>query len=306
MESTQAPAWQPVEFGTGRQPDENDDSLSRLTRGEVPAVIFRQAFPAAECRSLVEFLTERELMYRSGDPRIEERAIPVDRVDRWTQQGLNPGQSARRRIDIGTSLGNLGDDQEHFLTDAARTHALFAELFASRPDPVAVMYDALRSIAPGRTVRTAREPGPQPGTWREYGPAIFRVHYGGYTYGPHFDSVRLRENRSGYAVYRFAHQLAGVLCIQNATVAGRSAQALMHRQLWNPDIDPLLKDGTFHEYAREQSLASFRVELEPGDLYFFNTGMIHEVPGVPGDDPRIVLATFIGCSDDDEEIMVWS
>jgi hypothetical protein len=48
------------------------------------------------------------------------------------------------------------------------------------------------------------------------------------------------------------------------------------------------------------------VNLEPGDLYFFNTQLIHEVPGVPGELPRIVLATFIGYSPDDDEVFVWS
>ena len=38
----------------------------------------------------------------------------------------------------------------------------------------------------------------------------------------------------------------------------------------------------------------------------FNSGLIHEVPSVIGDDPRIVLATFIGYSQDDEEVMVWA
>jgi hypothetical protein len=48
------------------------------------------------------------------------------------------------------------------------------------------------------------------------------------------------------------------------------------------------------------------VILDPGDLYFFNTGCIHEVPGVAGEDARIVLATFIGYSSDRNEIFVWS
>ena len=306
MTSAETTPWTSFETTISDLERNGTNALQLLTTGAVPAVIFRNAFPADECRSLVEFLTDQELMYRSGDPRIDQRAIPAERVDRWTQQGLNPGQSTRRRIDIGTSLGNLGDNKERFLADSARTHALFQQLFRDRPNPIDVVYRSLQAIAPGRTVRTAREPGPEPGSWQEYGPAIFRIHYGGYTYGPHFDSVRLRENRSSYAVYRFEHQLAGVLCIQNSTLEGRSAQAIMHRQMWKPEIDPLLNNGQFSEYCREQQIENISVELEPGDLYFFNTGTIHEVPGVPGDEPRIVLATFIGTSDDDSEIMVWS
>ena len=43
-----------------------------------------------------------------------------------------------------------------------------------------------------------------------------------------------------------------------------------------------------------------------GDLYFFNTRLIHEVPGLPGELPRVVLATFIGYSQDRDEVFVWS
>ena len=48
------------------------------------------------------------------------------------------------------------------------------------------------------------------------------------------------------------------------------------------------------------------MQLEPGDLYFFNTRCIHEVPGVDGDLARVVLATFIGYSSGRDEIFVWS
>jgi hypothetical protein len=44
-----------------------------------------------------------------------------------------------------------------------------------------------------------------------------------------------------------------------------------------------------------------------GDFYLFNAGLLHEVPIVPEEgDPRIVLATFIGYSEHDPEIYVWS
>ena len=277
------------------------EPLGKLAEAEVAAIVIRQAFSRDECHSLVEFLIDEGQMFGSGDPRIEGKAIPVERVDRWTKQGLNPFRSKRRRIDIGSSLGNLGDDKEHFLRHSADTHRLFSRLFANRENPVDAIYRHLRSLAPAKRVVTAYEPD-----GREYGPAIFRVHYGGYTYGPHFDSVRNRESRSAYAVHKYHHQFAGVLCIQNATRDGQSAQAILHRQLWNPTLDPLLRDGGFHDYASRNGIENVRIELEPGDLYFFNTGVIHEVPGVEGDLPRIVLATFVGYSPGEDEIMVWS
>jgi hypothetical protein len=202
---------------------------------------------------------------------------------------------------LGASLGNYGDDATDFFCRAAEARHLFAELFESRPDPIAAVYRNLEQLAPDRRVCTAYE-----ADGRTYGPAIFRVHYGGYTYGPHFDSVRLRESRSDFAVYRFQHQLAGVLCIQNSTRQGISAQGIIHRQPWNEHVDPYLKSGRFDEWVDQREIEHVCVQLEPGDLYFFNTGMIHEVPGVPGDEARIVLAVFIGYSADDPEMMVWS
>jgi hypothetical protein len=132
------------------------------------------------------------------------------------------------------------------------------------------------------------------------------VHYGGYTYGPHFDSVRLREKRINYEVHRFNEQFAGVMCIQNSTLEGRSAQAIIHRCRWSPEVDPYMLGDRFQEYAETHAIANVTVRLEPGDLYFFNTQLIHEVPGVPGELPRIVLATFIGYSSDDPDVFVWS
>jgi len=275
--------------------------IARLANGDIAAIVVRQAFPAEQCQSLIRLLIDEQLMYESDDPRIDERAIAPERSDRWTKTGTNPAKSPRRRIDIGTSLGNYGDDREFFFNDSAQTHQLFDRLFADHPNPIAMIYKTLARLAPEKSVTTAQEPDGS-----LYSPAIIRVHYGGYTYGPHFDSVRNRENRRDYAVYQYGRQLAAVLCMQNATQNGVSAQGIVHRQFWNTEIDPLLGAGRFDEYAAEHDVEQVRIDLEPGDLYFFNTGMIHEVPGVEGDLARIVLATFIGYSDDIDEIMVWS
>lgn len=275
--------------------------LRSLAHGDRSAVVIRQAFPAEECRALISHLTDEGLMFDGNDELVAANALEAGVSDKWTGLNLNPDGSSRKRIDIGTSLGNLGADQEHFLEDSAETHRLFDRLFADRPNPIEVMYERLQDIAPDKRVVTAYEPG-----GREYGPAIFRVHYGGYTYGPHYDSVRNREQRTAYSVYKYDSQLAGVLCVQNTTLNGISAQGIIHRQFWNEEVDPYITSGRFLDYAAEHDVEHAQIELEPGDLYFFNTGLIHEVPGVPGDLPRVVLATFIGYSDDEDEVMVWS
>lgn len=258
------------------------DPLRALSEARIPAVLLRRAYNPAQCRGLIHRIIDRGLM---RDP------------DDSSAAATDP----RTRIDIGTSLGNQGSDQEAFLQHAVGTHDLFRSLFDGFNDPVKEMYDVLTTLAAGKEVKVARE-----SDGRLYGPAIFRIHYGGHTYKPHIDHVTLREKRFDYAVTRYEHQFAGVLCFQNATHGGRSTQAILHRCLWSPEIQEHIASETFHDYADEQHIPNYRVELEPGDLYFFNTRLIHEVPAVEGADPRIVLATFIGYSPGDPEVYVWS
>ncbi len=169
------------------------------------------------------------------------------------------------------------------------------------PSPVELLYDRLSELSQGKQAVTAHEPDA-----RQYGPAIIRAHYGGYTYKPHFDSVRLREKREDYAVHEFDHQFAGVLVLRNSVRDGLAAECTLHRYLWQPEVQPHLDAGTFHEFAQQRGIENVQVQLEPGDLYFFNTRSIHEVPGIDGPEPRVVLATFIGYSTDRDEIFVWS
>ena len=275
------PNWKAAEPTVQNVLQNYPDPMRALCEAAVPALILRQAFAPANCQALVERLISRKLM-----------PDPLDTA--------NPVQT-RTRIDIGTSLGYRGDDQEAFLQHASGTFELFNSIFDGMQDPVAVMYESLRALAPGKTVMVAHEPD-----GRRYGPAIFRVHYDDHAYAPHFDSVRLREKRLNYAVSRFQHQFAGVLCLQNDATDGSSTQSIMHRCLWSPEVQPAIAEGSFHAYAAQRDIGCCRVELNPGDLYFFNTRCIHEVPALQGNSARIVLAVFIGYSPEDGEIFVWS
>jgi hypothetical protein len=304
--------WQITEVDWSDPSQSSARRLAALADLSVGAIVLRRVFRPEACRALIDRFIERGLMY---DPKVTE--IPADFVQASVREGgygriadptysMFAGQdpkSRRRRIDIGTSLGNLGNHPEEFFADAGKTHQLFDGLFDGIDNPIPVLYEHLGRLAQeeGKKVMVARE-----ADGRLYGPAIFRVHYGGYTYGPHFDSVRLREKRVNYAVYRFSEQFAGVMCIQNSTLNGRTAQAIIHRCRWSPELDAYIQGDRFPEYTAEQAIANVTVNLEPGDLYFFNTQLIHEVPGVPGELPRIVLATFIGYSPGDQEVFVWS
>ena len=283
--------------------------LEELAAGTTPAIVLRGVYSAEWCQGLIDRLIREQLLY---DPReavpegFRELAVP----EGYYREGRNAEaqyawqaktSSGRARIDIGTSLGYRGSDQDAFFEHSQETHRLFSRLFDGSGDPVRKLYDSLQRLSVNRRVVTAHE-----SDGRQYGPAIIRAHYGGYTYKPHFDSVRLREKRSDYAVHEFEHQFAGVLVLQNTELNDTTAQCRLHRCLWNPEVEPHLKAGTFHDFARSNNIEDVEVVLQPGDLYFFNTRSIHEVPGVAGELPRVVLATFIGYSPDRAEIFVWS
>ena len=270
--------WPPAEPDIAAVTAAFPDPLLALSRAEIPAIVLRQLFPVPDCDGLIDRFIQRGLM---RDPR------------------QPPGEGERTRIDIGTSLGNRGNDQAAFFEHAAETLALFEQLFDGFANPVHTVYDHLSRLAPGKSVGVACEPD-----GRRYGPAIFRIHYGGHAYKPHFDHVTLREKRFDYAVTRFEHQFAGILCLRNSSHRGQDTQAILHNCLWTEEVQANL--DRFPEFAAERDIGQYRIGLEPGDLYFFNTRLIHEVPAIEGSDPRVVLAVFIGYSPDDGEVFVWS
>jgi hypothetical protein len=272
--------WIPVEPSIEQVLSVDPNPLASLARGDIPAIILRQAYSPSDCLSLIERFVEQGLI---DDP-----------------EATGSG-GRRRRIDIGSSLAQKGNDQQAFFDHAAETRELFSHLFDGHPDPVRVIYDSLSALGAGKEVATAHETD-----GRTYGPAIFRIHYMGHRYPPHIDHVTLREKRFDYEVTRFKNQFAGVLVMQNTALKGQVTQSILHRCFWSPEIQPHIKDDTFYGYAAQNDIHNFQVDLEPGDLYFFNTGLIHEVPALEGDDPRVVLAVFIGYSEDDPEIFVWS
>ncbi|MBD3673046.1 MAG: hypothetical protein HUJ26_05925 [Planctomycetaceae bacterium] len=302
--------WTPLEPDLQTIFSQHERPLDQLASGERPAVVLRNVWSPEQCTSLVQQLIDEELLYDPQEP-IPEKFRPQIIPEGYYREGRRhmPAyawdteipQKEKARIDIGSSLGYRGSNREGFFAHSAETNALFDRLFENRDNPVELLYDHLQKLSRDKRVVTAHEPD-----GCEYGRAIIRAHYGGYTYKPHFDSVRLREKRDDYAVSRFEHQFAGVLVLQNSSLGDQTAQGILHRCLWEPDVDPWLKSATFHEYAEQHKIENVEVHLQPGDLYFFNTRLIHEVPGLSGELPRIVLATFIGFSPDEDEIFVWS
>ena len=338
------------------------DPFRAMADMRTPGVIIRKAYPPADIPRLVQRLIDRRLMRGPDDPVeltadgsfsdvVRDEAGRVFKGSSYVRpeangRGPRPGMGGwtPSRIDIGTSFGggwgNVGADGDAsaknsggmsaFFAHSAGTHELFSTLFEGMPDPVEILYDCCAQLTNAQqTVMVAEEPD-----GRQYGPAIFRVHYEGHDYQPHINHVgqteRARElhnltpkaeSTPDYNAFRFAHQMAALICVQhtsvqagatagstlNGTATSATPQAIVHRVRPNADTAAALAAGEFGSYLHQAAVPSATLHVEPGDFYIFNAGLLHEVPIIPvGGDARIVLATFIGYSEDDPEIHVWA
>ena len=294
--------WTPIELDAkvvAKAEAAGIDAVHAVATSEVPAAIVRGACSEEECRSLLERLFERRLFMG-----YEEHGKDL------------AGKSPIERFDIGASLGNFGGHSEEFFARASETNALYADLFEGSLNPVELLYGYLSRLSNGKQVNVAHE-----ADGRLYGPAIFRCHMPRWGYPPHIDSVRNREHRTDYAVHRFEHQLGGILLLQSPEKENGYRDSVLYKCPWTQEVadmmeihylgldEPeaaMLNTRKFEDYAEKQSLPKYEMHLSPGDLYFFRADNPHRIPGFGGSRPRITLATFIGYSPDDPEIMVWS
>ena len=272
------PIWSPIEADAATIARRFPEPLMTLAEGSVPAFVLRGAYPVEDCQTLMERFESRGYFSR-------------DTV------GVESQLSGGSYLDLGTSLGRMGADREKFFAHADRTHTLFPKLFENIQDPVATIYDNLSLLAGGKHVQTAvSDDG------RRYGPAIFRIYQSEEGHKPHYDSIR-RRTKSTYEVARFTHQFAGVLCVKKGTAAGDST---LYRAKAEGAVEDAVTQDAFEEYARENGIPGARVELDAGDLYFFYTENVHEVPRIDRTSTRVVLAVVVAMSPDDNEIFVWS
>ena len=107
--------------------------LEELAAVRIPALVVRQAWSAENCRELVQRLIDEELLYDPDlpiPPQFQKQSIP----EGYYREGKNAVPSlawdeqkvtGKSRIDIGSSLGYRGSDQDAFFSHSAETNALF-------------------------------------------------------------------------------------------------------------------------------------------------------------------------------------
>ncbi len=312
-------SMQPIDVDASRLAEvAASNPLSRLAAGEIPAIILRNTLPAEVCREIMQrfheagqfppsFLPFLDIDSASAAPR--ESVFGIDPLISSRGKGGGgalPGhkdvliESVASRSDIGYSLGTGGNDPSTYWDKCAVVQNMFDEVLAPFPkerNPMHLMYDALEALgARSKSVATAHE---ERGS---YGPAIIRTHKPdngsgtGHTYIPHYDSVRRREIREGFEVFKFDTQLAGILVLQapeRIAQPGAETGDIYHDSiLYNmPAADlPKLKltqrtalsdtqfdnAGTasgndvhapaFREFCRQNPVASAAVDLNIGDM----------------------------------------
>lgn len=254
-------------------------------------------------------------------------------------------QPLATRSDIGYSLAGGGNHPETYFPTCAKVHELYDELLAPFPphhNPMHLMYEALEVL--GNQTRKAVTAHESRG---RYGPGIIRTHKPGFhhgrkyvpghTYVPHYDSVRLRERRSDFEVFKFDNQLAGILVLQAPERIARPAAEsgdVYHDSIlynmpakdlpaWNltqatargfevleGDVGPAsgmdVHPPSFRQFIRDHPVAKENVDLEVGDMYFFKTDNVHEAPPFEGKRARVVFGTFVGYGEEQPEMFVWS
>lgn len=348
--------WEPVELKCIDAASAGDQ-LARMGRGEIPAIVLRDALSAAECKEVLSRLQRAgsfpstfsarltslvgHSVEQQQPPRNSGAVTPATHVaERKVSAGGGTVRGAHRdpnavRWDVGTSLGNLGHDPDEFFSDAERTHELFRRVLSEpmgRRSPLYVMYSALTDLSGGTKRSMCAEQG-----GRRYGPGIFRSYQPGGAHGVHFDSVRHRERRSNYSAFEFDVQFAGILLLQAPDrqarpdagvvdhfvgVGGLAAEVAMRGEASLQDsfiYEMAGKDATatleakgqtlkddFRELAQREKISCAPVQLSAGDMYFFKADNVHEVPAFGGNTSRVVLATFIGWSEHDPRVFVWS
>ena len=137
--------WVPQEFHLDDRQDmeslvgQRADLLDSLAKAKIPAIVFRSVYDPSDCVSLIQRFTDIGLIRASRH---------LDQSQHWINKNIN--DDMRTRIDIGTSLGNLGSDKDFFFRHARATQFLFKFLFQGYINPIQQVYDSLSTLAKGK------------------------------------------------------------------------------------------------------------------------------------------------------------
>lgn len=311
--------WRPFVGTPGEILKQHPDPLRALSRGKVPAIVLKQQINAAELASLREHLFK---LHAAG------------RV--WTKKGAS---DTGGYIGIAfTSALKWNLSPKKYATLASTADAVFRKhnIFS----PIAALYNGLRALAVGRTVRTARDVH----TNRSFTSATFRMQPNGTAQPIHIDSLhaferlacrrrcgcgpasapRRDKQQTRLSAYddmrRFTKQFSALVLLQRSDMPSPEVSVYGHH------VDDLEADCGLNIVGQKGKrypgpTNAFPANFEPtastrrsfhahsndigtGDVYIFNSNYLHEVhPIIVHEQTRMSISTFVGYSDD--EIVVW-
>ncbi|MFP6601309.1 MAG: hypothetical protein VB862_02165, partial [Pirellulaceae bacterium] len=127
--------WPVIDELSPVEPANVDAPLEALSRGEIAAIICRQAFTQEACDDVVKKLVREGLLFDPALPlpeNLKKEAIPENyyyrpgETSENKQDRLAEQPTGRLRIDVGTSLGTRGSKPASFFEHASQTQQLFS------------------------------------------------------------------------------------------------------------------------------------------------------------------------------------
>ena len=268
----------------------------------------------------------------------------VDRLLSLKQRKWTRSQNKKKHnttfATIGpTFTGAISKAGAPWVDDACTEAARWSQWFRNNgfAEPIHALHTALDQLArsSGRTFSIGRDVAK---TNRSLGAGVFRRNFPGHSFALHFDSIRhsqrfyterkCDESHLGvpdtrrYAprrfpdLFRFDNQLSALLMLQ------RSESPASDLSLIDAHWGELLHDckigikptaHNVHIKARGSGTVgdgvlnrwrTAQVDVQPGDVYLFNSNRLHIVHAATGMKSRVSLGAFLGM--DSSELKLWS
>ncbi|MFD7979008.1 ATP-grasp domain-containing protein [Streptomyces sp. NPDC059071] len=267
-----------MDFAFREYPRFTPEAVVDVLRGRVLGVVFRGVIPAEECARVTErFWNSPARRTRGADA--PGHYVGAYHYHKTTSDYLDEASAAQPGLD--EILGTPHDTLTSIRTGIA---------------------DAL--AAEGVRFRSASHDG------REAGTALLRTWHasGRFALAPHEDEAQCGEPRQAdFEIQRIKGRPIGAmnLCLENGS-AGRLV-------VWNTRPDDAVRERLGLEYTGSpyplehlEGIDTLRLDIAPGDVYFFNGAYVHAVE--PETDPaarRTTLSGILGFIDD-ETVVSWT
>ena len=300
--------WLPITGGSVEEIiSAHADPLALLESGAVPALVVRRALAAPALTTVLSRLQGQPWQRRTA-------SYKTLGVDLGAYLGRYPHPLDLLRAEVHSTCTKTTDLQRHHAnaTAAFDLAAKRAGLYA----PVEALHRTLRALLAARSAAAEADFLPAPG--------VFRMHRPGNRFAPHADTIHAAEwssacggkrPRRGVApnfrpLRRLRHQLSALVSLQQPRSGG---ELRIFSTNWEALMSTCNQRGVaydvgiaFPHWPRAAAMLhprEYNLTVTPGDVFIFNSNRVHEVLPVVGQQPRLVLGSFVGYSHSPREEM---